>query len=386
MRGHDRSEWGHPTRWALLLIWAGFTAAYLLFFYLFQDAREIADASLDGYLEVMLLAIPTVVLLGVVLWLRDATVDPDLRPRIVGWTVGLSLFFVVTIYTAVFVIESRFDVGEFWLIVLLSAGVGASAGSVMGIGEVRSKQRERERNLSVAVARRKERKRSQLEYLNQYLRHEVLNEVTKIHGYAGLVADEVDPDGTAAEHLSVIRDSSDEVAAFVESIRTILDATDHEPELTRVDVVSVADAEARAVTRTNPGVEVTVDASGPVAVLAGDLLGRVFRNLFENAVEHNGRRVSITVTVTRRGDWVQVGVRDDGTGIPAAKRDRLFEPPAGGDHGYGLFLVRNLVEVYGGRIDLGESGPEGTEFLVRFRAADATEGDVDPTPRSVATV
>jgi signal transduction histidine kinase len=354
------------TQIVLAAEWVAFTVVYIGFFYVFQDAKEIADASLDGYLEVVLLGVPSIVLLAATMWLRDAAIDTDLRPRILGWTNGMTLFFVVTIYTALFVVETQFDPGERWLMLVMSAGIGASAGTIMGAIEVRSKQRERDRLQAIEIAKRKERKRSQLEYLNQYLRHEVLNEANQISGYAALLEDRVDADESDARFLRYVRESGEEIAAFIESIRTILDATDHEPELEPVELVSIVESEASRINAQNAGVTVAVHATGPVHVFGGDLLQRVFHNLFENAVEHNSSPVAIGVTIQSEGERVRVRVSDDGDGVPAAKRSSLFEPPTSGDHGYGMFLTKNLVELYGGRLELHETSPDGTVFDMRF--------------------
>jgi signal transduction histidine kinase len=368
-----------PVRAVMALLWGGFTVAYLAFFYLFQDASEIAEASLDGYLEVILLAIPSVVLLAGVVWLGETDVDRGLRPRVIGWTVGIALLFTVAMYTALFVIESRFDPGEQWLILLLSSGFGGSAGTAMGILEVRSKQRERERDRSLVVASHVERERRKLEHLNQYLRHEVLNEANKISGYAELVSDRTDEDVTA-DYAEIVRRSSDEIAVFIESIRTILDSDDHSPELVPVDVTETLRREAAGIERRYPETTVTVEGSASARILAGDLLDRVFRNLIENAIEHNRRGVTVNATVEAGDEWVRVRLRDDGSGIDDDDREALFEPPESGDHGYGLFLTRNLVEVYGGRIELSETGPDGTEIVVRFLPASADRPDQDPRP------
>jgi signal transduction histidine kinase len=361
------------TKRAMGCLWAAFTVAYLVFFYVFQDASEIADTSLDGYLEVILLGVPTVVLLAGVMWLHESDVDRDLRPRIVGWTVGMALFFALAMHTALFIVETGFDPGEQWLILLLSTGFGASSGTVTGVLEIRSKERERERNRSRERARRTERRRNQLEYLNHYLRHEVLNEAQKISGFASLLAERTDLDDESADYLATVHDSGEEIATFVESIRSILHASEHDPELAPTDVVSVVESEVEAVGRHHAGVEIAVEGPDSAPVLAGALLNRVFRNLLENAIEHNEDGVAIDVRVVRGPEWVTVRVRDTGSGIPAEVREQVFDPPDSGDHGYGLFLTQNLVEVYGGRLDLGETGPEGTEFVVRLPAASTPE-------------
>jgi signal transduction histidine kinase len=368
-----------PVRAVMALLWGGFTVAYLAFFYLFQDASEIAEAGLDGYLEVILLAIPSVVLLAGVVWLGETGVDRELRARVVGWTVGIALLFTVAMYTALFVIETRFDPGEQWLILLLSSGFGGSAGTAMGILAVRSKQRERERDRSLVVASRVERERRKLEHLNQYLRHEVLNEANKITGYAQLVSDRTDDDVTA-DYAGIVRRSSDEIAVFIESIRTILDSDEHSPELVPVDVMETLHREATEIERTYPETTVAVEGPASARILAGDLLDRVFRNLIENAIEHNRRGVTVGVSVESGDEWTRVRLRDDGTGIDDGERTNLFDPPESGDHGYGLFLTRNLVEVYGGRIELGETGPDGTEIMVRLLPASADRPDADPPP------
>jgi signal transduction histidine kinase len=161
-----------------------------------------------------------------------------------------------------------------------------------------------------------------------------------------------------------------------------MDITDHEPDLEPVDAVTVVEEEA-AIVRQDGAARVTVEAPDSAFVLAGDLANRVFRNLFENAIEHNEGRVAISVTVEAGAEWVSVRVRDDGSGIPDSAQSALFEPPRSGDHGYGLYLVANLVELYGGTLDLVETGLEGTEFRVRMPAAASPE-DYSPAPTPVS--
>jgi signal transduction histidine kinase len=351
-------------------MWALYTAAYFVFYIVFRSADEIAEADATGYLEVVLLGVPTVILFGAVIWLFEMDVEDVSNFPVLRWGGSLSLVFILATKGAIFLIETSFDPGERWLVLLLSAGLGLSLGSVTGLIQLRSVSRERERNRLFAETRRKERERKQLEYLNQALRHEVLNGTQKIDGYTALLRNHVPADSEAAAHLDIIEASSQDIAEFIQSIRHIMDITDYEPDLEPVDVVPIIEEQATLVMQESSATT-ELEMPDSAFVLAGDLIDRVFKNLFENAIEHNDGPVGITVTVKTGEEWVDIQVRDTGSGMPATERERLFEPPESGDHGYGLYLIRNLVELYGGTLGLVETGPDGTEFRVRLPAVSA---------------
>ena len=95
-----------------------------------------------------------------------------------------------------------------------------------------------------------------------------------------------------------------------------------------------------------------------------DSLRRVVANLLDNAVRHTRDRV--TVTAGADGPWALVTVLDDGPGIPAAERDRVFERFTrldgargrdDGGAGLGLAIVRELVRRHRGTVTLADAGP-----------------------------
>jgi two-component system OmpR family sensor kinase len=364
----------------MTMLWLAFTGAYLAFFYVYRDAREIAEASLDGYLEVILLGVPAVILLAGPMWLNETDANRELQSSIVDWTIGMALFFAIAVYVSLFVVEASFDRGERLLMLLMSTGFGGSAGMVIGMQSIKSQHRQHERNQSVRVARRKERERSQLEYLNHYLRHEVLNEAQKINGFASVVTQRTDVDDETHKYLDTISHSSQEIATFIKSIRAILDASEHKPDLAVVDVRSVLETEIKKLQQVHSSIDITIEGPKEAPIVAGDLLNRVFRNLFENAIKHNQKGVSIAVSVESVQDMVIVSVRDDGTGIETEDRDSIFEPPASGHHGYGLYLTQNLVQIYDGKLSLVQTGPDGTEFLLRFKDG---SGENRTTPKTM---
>jgi CheY-like chemotaxis protein len=105
-------------------------------------------------------------------------------------------------------------------------------------------------------------------------------------------------------------------------------------------------------------------------------LSQVFLNLLNNAAKFSERGGRIDLTAECRGNEVFVSVKDTGIGIPAANLNSVFEMFAQvegtlsrsqGGLGIGLCLVKNLVEMHGGQIEVRSEGRgKGSEFLVRL--------------------
>lgn len=106
-----------------------------------------------------------------------------------------------------------------------------------------------------------------------------------------------------------------------------------------------------------------------------DALLRVFGNLLDNAVRHAAS--SVVVAVTAAGPYLLVTVADDGPGIAAADRERVFGRFArlddarardAGGAGLGLAIVRELVRRHGGSVVLTDAAP-GVRAEVRLPVA-----------------
>lgn len=106
-----------------------------------------------------------------------------------------------------------------------------------------------------------------------------------------------------------------------------------------------------------------------------DGLERIFVNLVGNAVKYTPAGGSVTVAMSRVKDGIEVQVIDDGIGIPEESLPQLFQefyraPNAKSSDeigtGLGLAIVKDLVERYGGRIEVESGVGRGSTFTVTF--------------------
>ena len=127
-------------------------------------------------------------------------------------------------------------------------------------------------------------------------------------------------------------------------------------------------ARSRMVTLQN---EISPDV---VALADPDRLRQVFANLIDNAIKY-GRLEGSVVVIGRVVDsrTVELGVRDDGAGIPAEARARIFErfyrvdrarAREQGGTGLGLAIVKNVIEAHGGNVRVESAEGQGTTFYV----------------------
>ncbi|QGN06057.1 sensor histidine kinase [Halorhabdus sp. CBA1104] len=231
------------------------------------------------------------------------------------------------------------------------------------------------RGQSVAVNQQRE----QLDVLNRVLRHDIRNDVHVILAWTENLGEMVSPDGQ--ESIEKILRAGNHVVELTTSAHDIAEMIHGEgsPDLSAVSLERILTDELEKRQETHPGADISMpDPPSPeTRVRTNEMLSSVFRNLVNNAVQHNdSTEPAVTVTVEEYDDRVSVVVADNGPGIPDEHQDRLFsEGKAGMDSegtGMGLFLVDRLVESYGGevRIEDRTTGPKGgTVFVVELPMA-----------------
>lgn len=142
-----------------------------------------------------------------------------------------------------------------------------------------------------------------------------------------------------------------------------------------VDVAELLDGVPPTLAPHRVDVRLSVD-SGSVTVGDPAALQRLFRNIVDNATHHATHRVDVT---GRRGDGlILVHVDDDGPGIPAAERDRVFDrfvrldssrDRTSSSTGLGLAIAREIAHAHGAVISIGDAPAGGARVTVQLPAA-----------------
>ena len=110
----------------------------------------------------------------------------------------------------------------------------------------------------------------------------------------------------------------------------------------------------------------------PAVSMVRDRVLQVFLNLILNALDATQEGTVIELTTATCDEGIRILIRDEGSGIPAAQHDLLFQPyftTKETGTGLGLFVCRNILQEAGGRIELVCSTTAGTTFAVTLPGA-----------------
>jgi two-component system, OmpR family, sensor kinase len=206
--------------------------------------------------------------------------------------------------------------------------------------------------------------------------HELRSPVAAIRAQAEVAVAHPDP-ALADETLRAVAVEAERLTDMLADLMALARAdAGQRPSPRPVDVVAAARAAIGRQNRHGAVVKLVAPAPAAAAASPGEV-ALVLDNLLGNALRH--ARSVVQVGVLPAGRTVRLVVEDDGPGIPAADRDRVFdrftrldpdaESRAGGGAGLGLALVAALVAGRGGTVAAGEAPGGGARLEVRWPAA-----------------
>ncbi len=211
-----------------------------------------------------------------------------------------------------------------------------------------------------------------LTVLNKILRHDIQNDLAVIKMYADLMREEEGLD------IETFLEKLDERVNH--AISTIRDAREIEKMLKVGELVGVnlSAVLMKVIEEFNREARITYEIPEGIYVEADSAINSVIHNIIQNAIFHNDKEIpEIDVMVVEKGDKVYVRIADNGPGVPDEFKTLIFEENFKGEttgrSGLGLYLVKETMKRYGGRVWVEDNKPYGSVFVLEFVKSDISE-------------
>ena len=223
----------------------------------------------------------------------------------------------------------------------------------VGVYKDISELRRTERDLSIM--------NEKLRVVGGLTRHDVRNKLAAIVGNVFLIKKHLTEKHEAIEIATEIESACKQITRIFEF------ASAYErlgiEELAYVNVGKTLD-EAFSLFSDLHGIRVVNECYG-LTVLADSFLRQLFYNLADNSLKYGYKIKTIRIHYSEKDQKeLRLVFEDDGVGIPVAEKALIFKEGYGKGTGYGLYLIRKMVDVYGWTIqETGEPG-EGAKFIL----------------------
>ncbi len=214
------------------------------------------------------------------------------------------------------------------------------------------------------ITERKEAEES-TEFLHSLLRHNLENRAQVVMGYLEKLKEFDFPEGADLYLDEAIRTTKGQ-KELIEKVRALRKVG--EDEMRDIEISSILDQVISEYENriSEKNIELEYDKT-ECKVQGGPLVKELFSNLIENSIVHSGCD-KLEVKMKERGKECVIIVTDDGKGIPDDKKEKIFDrgfkEGEGTGFGLGLFLVKNIIEKYGGEIKVRDSKAGGARFDV----------------------
>jgi len=200
---------------------------------------------------------------------------------------------------------------------------------------------------------------AKLNLVSSIARHDILNKLTIISATVSLLKEMIS-DTTQRGYLQRAEDAMIAIKNQILFTRDFKDMGMEKAYWQVLDDVFLQIQEAMHL----GSAELDVPEKG-LEIFADPWLNKVFLNLI-NYIRYQGKSTTkITVGYQEFADGQEIIIKDNGTGIPADKKEKIFERGSGETNGYDLFLVREILAITGISIkETGEPG-KGMKFVIR---------------------
>lgn len=200
-----------------------------------------------------------------------------------------------------------------------------------------------------------QRQNERLEEFASIVSHDLRNPLRVADGRLELIRDEC-----ASDHIDGVAQALDRMDALIEDLLTLAREGSRVDEIEPIGLANVA----RNSWQTVKTRQATLDVDTSQVIEADrSRIQQLFENLYQNAIEHGGNDVTVSVGAIEDGFYVA----DTGPGIPGSDRENVFEAGYSTNEsgtGFGLQIVKQITDAHGWEIIVTESKGGGARFEI----------------------
>jgi PAS domain S-box-containing protein len=246
-------------------------------------------------------------------------------------------------------LQCRADGSEFWATLTLTPLDNEGFRGYAVVSRDATTQRQETQRLK--------RQNDRLKEFTDILAHDLRNPLQAIEGQLDLYRETGE-----TPHLDTVAETTTQMEALVDDLLTVAKHGSAVADPDQIDIGVVIQTAWDAVGKQSTDASLRTEDIGPVYA-DPDRLRQLFENLFRNAVEHGGTTVTVSVGLLDTGFYVE----DDGPGIADDVREQVFDhgfTTSQDGTGYGLSIVRTVVNAHGWDIAITEGEAGGARFEI----------------------
>jgi PAS domain S-box-containing protein len=200
---------------------------------------------------------------------------------------------------------------------------------------------------------------TKLNLVSSIVRHDILNKLTIVMGNISLLQEKINE----TTQLGYLHQAEEAAVAIKNQILFTRDFKDMGMEKAYWHGLDDIFHQIRDGMKSG-NISLDVPEKG-MEIFADPWLDKVFVNLVDYVSHHGKSTTEITVDFHESADGLEIVFEDNGIGIPADKKERIFERGSGDNNGYDLFLAREILAITGLSIkETGEPG-KGVKFIIK---------------------
>ncbi len=273
-------------------------------------------------------------------------IDSQHHPKVAMWTfAGMVLVGVVLGIMILYQVAEGAEIEDPLFFIGGTVAVGGVGGFLIGTNNAQRASREQELQLQ----------NNRLEEFASVVSHDLRNPLNVAQGRLEMAQSEHE-----SEHLDCATQACDRMERLIEDLLTLAREGAKVQKTETVDIGVLAEKCWETVETPEADIRVEMEQSEQAD---RSRLRQLLENLYRNAIEHGGESVTVTVGELDDGFYVE----DDGSGIPSDQRESVFDTgysTADDGTGFGLSIVKQVVEAHGWDIGVTEGADGGARFEI----------------------